>query len=305
MIELVRPMLAAPTKAKDLQALRFPLLASTKIDGLRALCRRNPETGKPEIVSRTLKLIPNDYVQHMFAVEELVGLDGELVVGLPTDKNLMQQTTSGCMSKEGCPDVRWYVFDKWDEDTPYVHRAVSAKEAVYSTDAPNDVVWVSHHPVYNLKELEELEDKWVKEGYEGMMLRSPNGPYKQNRSTLKEGYLLKVKRFADDEAEVLGFEEQQRNDNEATTDERGYTKRSTHAAGKVAAGILGALLVRDCKTGIEFSIGTGFTLEQRKNLWEGRKYLVGKIVTYKHFAIGVVDKPRFPTFKAFRDKRDM
>ena len=303
-MELKRPMLASPTKQADLQRLRFPVLGSPKIDGVRATCRINPETNMPELVSRTLKPIVNKYTQQKFARWEFVGLDGELVVGEPSDKNLMQQTTSGVMSIDGEPDVRWFIFDKWNSDEAYKHRATIAKSVCLAYKELH-VVWVPHILIKNLNELEAREDIWVKEGYEGMMLRDPDGPYKQNRSTLREGYLLKVKRFEDGEAEVIGVTEQETNTNEATTDERGYTKRSTHQAGKVGAGTLGALRVRDCISKVEFDIGTGFTAEQRKNLWEGRQFLIGKIATYKHFAIGVVDKPRFPVFKAFRDRRDM
>lgn len=303
MIQLSRPMLAAPTKQADRPNLRFPTLASPKIDGIRAICWINPDTGKPQLVSRKLKEIPNRFTQQRYARWEFVGLDGELVVGNPTDKNLMQQTTSGVMSEDGEPDVTWHVFDKWDVDEVYAHRAQRAKSICQVYDEV--LTWVPHILIRDLAAMDAQEEKWVNEGYEGMMLRSPSGPYKQNRSTLKEGHLLKIKRFEDGEAIVLNAIEQYRNDNEATTDELGYTKRSTHAAGKVAAGVLGAISVRDIQTGVEFEIGTGFTAEQRRNLWEGRRYLPGQLVKYKHFAVGVVDKPRFPTFVGFRDKRDM
>lgn len=263
----------------------------------------NPATGKPELVSRTLKLIPNKYTQERYARWEFVGLDGELVVGQPTDKNLMQQTTSGVMSEDGEPDVTWHIFDFWPSQEHYMFRAQQAKSICNVYDEV--LKWVPHIKIDSLAAMDAQEEKWVNEGYEGMMLRDPYGPYKQNRSTLREGYLLKIKRFEDSEAVIIGYVEQNRNDNEATIDERGYTKRSTHAAGKTAAGILGAIQVRDCKSGVEFDIGTGFNAEQRKNLWEGRQYLIGQVVTYKHFAVGVVDKPRFPVFVAFRDRRDM
>jgi DNA ligase-1 len=259
--------------------------------------------GSPKLVSRTLKPIPNKYTQERYARFEFVGLDGELVVGNPTDKNLMQQCTSGLMSEDGEPDVMWHIFDKWDVDEAYAHRAQRAKSICFVYDEV--LSWVPHKLIRSLEEMDAQEEAWVNEGYEGMMLRSPTGPYKQGRSTLREGHLLKIKRFQDDEAVIIGYVEQNRNDNEATLDERGYTKRSTHIAGKQAAGILGALQVRDCKTGVDFDVGTGFTAEQRKNLWDGRNYLIGQVITYKHFAVGVVDKPRFPVFKAFRDRRDM
>lgn len=231
-------------------------------------------------------------------------MDGELVVGNPWDKNLMQQTMSGVMSRDGEPKVKWYIFDKWDlPDLKYKHRAWEAK--IKAERGSPHVIWVPHRAIYNQEDLKEFEENAVHLGYEGIMLRAPHGPYKQGRSTLREGYLMKVKRFEDGEAEVIGFKEQMRNDNEATTDARGYTKRSTHADGKTAADALGALSVRDLVTKVEFDVGTGFTAEQRKNLWEGRKYLIGKIVKYKHFPVGVKDLPRFPTFVGFRDRRDM
>jgi DNA ligase-1 len=299
MRELIRPMLAAPTKPADWPLIPYPTLVSPKIDGIRAMCRLSPYTGEPELVSRTLKRIPNTFTQARFARPEFVGLDGELAVGEFTDKNLMQQTTSGVMSEDGEPEVRWAIFDKWDMDpaTPYAQRAQLAKSLVQGYQ---HIEWVPHIAVGSFQQLEAQELAWLELGYEGMMVRAPNGPYKMNRSTLKEGWLLKVKRFEDSEAEIIGFQEQQTNNNEATVDERGYTKRTTHKAGKEAAGMLGSLTVRDLKTGVEFDLGTGFTREQRINLWEGRKYLMGKIVCYKHFPIGVKDKPRFPTFKAFR-----
>lgn len=302
-MEFKRPMLAVALKKPDYQKLRFPYLASKKIDGIRGTVIRGRD-GLPVLVSRKKIKIPNLHTQRLFAREEFMGLDGELAVGPPNAKDLMQRTLSGIMSEEGEPDVTFHVFDKWDKVGPYYLRAVAARERL--VDADKSLAWVSHTVVNNLNELERLEDRYIKEGYEGMMLREPHGPYKMNRSTLREGYLLKVKRFEDTEAEVIGTYEQERNENEATVDETGYTKRSHHQAGKVGKGVLGGLELRDLKTGIEFKLGTGFTDEQRRNLWEGRKYLIGKIVTYRHFPItGVKDKPRQPRFKCFRDRRDM
>src|SRR5437899_138139 len=91
-------------------------------------------------------------------------------------------------------------------------------------------------------------------GFEGVMLRKPDGPYKFGRSTVREGYLMKVKRFTQEEAVVVGYEEQETNLNEATKDALGHTKRSSHKAGKRPAGVLGALRVSNGHG--EFSIGT-------------------------------------------------
>lgn len=296
---LKRPMLAAPTKEEDLRALTFPVLISAKLDGIRALCIRNA-AGEPELVSRKLIRIPNEHCQTLFAKKENIGLDGELCVGPTTAKNLMQATTSGVMSVDGEPDVEWHVFDKWNMDAPYTQRAAAAK-AITS----ERVHWVSQSAVYSYDEMVGVEEGMVRDGYEGAMIRAPGAPYKAGRSTVKQGWLLKIKRFIDGEAFIISCQEQMRNENDATEDNSGYTKRSTHKAGKVAAGKLGAFTVRDRTSGIVFDVGTGFTNEQRENLWASQQYLIGKMIKYKSFAIGVKDKPRFPTFVGFRDPRDV
>lgn len=293
---LRRVMLA--TAVHQLEAIRYPKLASYKIDGIRAV------NATCNLLSRSMKPIPNLHTRKLFGRPEYQGLDGELVVGNPNDPNLMQQTSSGVMSIGGTPEVKWYIFDKWDEPAPYYQRGKKATAVVGSSPESN-IIWVRQTLINNVDELRSYEESAVNEGYEGIMLRCPHSPYKQNRSTLREEYLLKVKRFEDSEAIVLDVKELMRNDNEATKDERGFTKRSSHAENKRAAGVLGALIVRDIRTNQEFDVGTGFTFEQRKNLWDGRKYLPGKIVKYKHFPVGVVDSPRFPIFIGFRDQRDM
>jgi hypothetical protein len=61
--------------------------------------------------------------------------------------------------------------------------------------------------------------------------------------------------------------------------------------------------VRDIYSGVAFRIGTGFTDAQRAELWamHNAGKLVGKIGTYKFFAGGSKDKPRFPVWKSFRE----
>lgn len=299
-MEIKRVMLAV--KASKFEDLSYPLLASPKIDGVRATNKNGV------LVSRTMTPIPNKHTQEFFGGEIFHGFDGELVVGEPNDPNCMQHTMSGVMSRDGAPRVKWFIFDRWDITRPYYDRARQAKEAIAAFQertAIGSVQWLPQTLIHDVNELYAYEDARVREGYEGVILRAPHGPYKQNRSTLKEGLMLKVKRFEDSEAEILSCYELMRNNNEAILDERGYTKRSSHNAGKEAAGVLGGFVVRDIHTGVDFECGTGFTFEQRKNLWDGQKYLKGKIIKYKHFPIGVVDKPRHPIFLGFRDKRDI
>jgi len=143
----------------------------------------------------------------------------------------------------------------------------------------------------------------VEEGYEGIILRSPDAPYKFGRSTVKEQFLLKVKRFIDQDAEIIGVVEEMFNGNEAQTNELGRTKRSTSAAGLSGKGSMGALHVRDLVTGIDFHIGTGFTAADRASMWATPP--IGELCKYKHFPVGQKDKPRHPVFIGLRSKLDI
>jgi DNA ligase-1 len=140
----------------------------------------------------------------------------------------------------------------------------------------------------------------VADGYEGVILRAPHAPYKFGRSTVREGYLLKVKRFQDSEAQIIGYEEEMHNGNEATINALGYTERSSHAENRTGKGTLGALVVRDLVTKVEFKIGTGFTPAERLKIWALRHEHLDDVVKYRFFPVGVKDKPRHPSFLGFR-----
>lgn len=287
---MFRPMLATDA---DLDKLKFPVLASPKLDGVRAIVRDGV------VYSRSNKPIPNKYVQELFSKYE--HLDGELIVGPPTSESVYRDTVSHVMSHDKRDyDLRFYVFDHVSRPgNSYWLRSKSIG------DVSSMPYCVLHEQklVHTLQELSDYEDRCLVHGYEGLILRDPNAPYKCGRSTVKEGYLLKVKRMCTDEAEIIGFIEREHNGNEATTNELGRTKRSSHKAGKTGRGDLGALVVRMVE--VEFNIGTGFDDDLRAEIWNNKEKYLGKLVSFNHFPIGVKDKPRHPSFKGLRDPIDL
>lgn len=288
-----KPMLACNA---ELDKLKYPLLSSPKLDGVRCCIREG------QALSRTLKPIPNVHVQQVLNHRCFDGFDGELIVGDPTSKTCYRDTVSGVMSREGVPDFTYYVFDLTDHDCGFQERYAELGRRITGASATTRL---GHTIIHGINELTEYEAAIVSQGYEGIILRSMDAPYKFGRSTVKEGYMLKVKRFVDNEAEIIGFEEELKNENEATTNELGRTQRSSHAAGKVGKGTLGAFLVRDAATGVEFSVGTGLTADERALCWRDRHALVGELIKYKSFEVGVKDKPRHPVFLGFRDRSDL
>jgi DNA ligase-1 len=299
-----KPMLAA---SKLPSVIRFPVYASFKIDGVRAMVRDSM------LLSRSLKPIPNEAIQTLLGTPLLEGLDGELTVGSPTHKNLMQITTSGVMRHEGQPDFRYFVFDicNLSSEVPFSIRLEKLLSAFANTSWTSQISPRIHlleqRFIESQEALDEFEAEALAAGYEGVICKDPAGRYKYGRSTEKEGIMFKVKRYTTSEARITGYKEEMANDNVAFINELGHTARSSHKDNKVGKGRLGAFTGVDLVTGASVSVGTGFTADQRLALWAVRDQAVqeGWIVTYKHFDHGVKDRPRHQVFIAFRDKRDM
>lgn len=306
---MLPPMLAAKADPiKDLEKLAYPRLVSPKLDGIRALSDRGA------LLSRSLKMIPNVATQEFFGTTRLHGLDGELIVGDSVDPLVFNKTSSGVMSIDGDPQARLFVFDAWAFGSePYSARC---KLAVHvCKDLPKKlrerIIVVEQTLVHSPAALLGAEEHYLDLGYEGIMSRTIDGKYKHGRATLKQGWLVKHKRFEDGEARVLEMYPLMHNTNEATTNELGRTKRSSAKAGKVAYDTLGRMLVEDVKSGVRFELGRGtMTAAEAKAIWDAweadpigmRATLIAK---YAHFPYGAKDKPRLPVFKGWRSPLDL
>jgi DNA ligase-1 len=284
-------MLASPA---DLENLTFPKYISPKLDGVRAVVVDGV------VLGRSLKPIRNQRVQDLFGRKEFNGLDGELIVGDPTAKDAFRTTSSVVNSVDKERDVFFHVFDDFSNPEDPFRKRMELAFSKYRRHG-NGMLWVRQMEVGTVEEMDHYERSYLEQGYEGAMLRDPLGRYKFNRSTSREGILLKVKRFVDRDCIVVDFEELLRNGNEAKINELGLTERSSHKENKSGAGILGSLVVKDADTGIEFNIGTGFTQEDREKIWQERGTYKGKIAKYKSLPIGVMDKPRHPVFLGWRN----
>lgn len=295
----MKPMLAAT--AKDLAKLRYPLYASPKLDGVRGLVIGG------KLHSRALKTIPNAFVASRFSKPSLEGLDGELILGSPTAKDVYRATQSACSSPDGEPDVKFYAFDVHDSRLPYEKRLMDLITRTAGDGMGTNVTVLSSKFIKNEAELLAEEQLCLGQGYEGLILRSPDGAYKFGRSTEIQQGMLKLKRFTDGEFLLLDVEEEMENTNVAGKNELGRTHRSSAKAGLVGKGRAGTLCVRETKTLVEFRIGTGLDDADKERFWKHRKRLVrgGFVGKYKSFLIGVKDKPRFPVYLGARDKWDI
>lgn len=286
-----RPLLAA--KIVDPSTLTYPLLATPKIDGIRCLKLTTPLT-------RTFKPIPNVHIASKLQSLDFSGLDGELVVP-DADFNTTQ---SAVMSRDGEPDFHYLVFDCVPEGMewmPHVERWTTLEMAVTVHPLPAWVKLVRATTIHSQHDLELYEKLCLEAGYEGVCLRAPYAPYKSGRSTLREQYLLKLKRFLDAEAVVYDFVPLLHNQNPQAVNELGMLKRSHKQEHKlVSSTLLGALRCRTLAGDIEFEVGSGFTLAQRAEIWANQDAYRNRIITYKYQPHGMKERPRCPVFKSFR-----
>ncbi len=312
-MNLTRLMKPAPIECEeDLSKIIFPVIMMPKYDGIR-LCICN---GK--YLTNTLKTIPNRHIQEMLSPlkesSSLGGgslLDGELLLHNTKDYNAVQSIVMSRDKDAG--QIYYCIFDrvlgKPSLEAWYSLRLnwvmsgmkYGTAGAIYPITRPAEFTYA-----YNVEDILKYEADVLNRGYEGLIFRSPTGPYKQGRSTFKEQYLLKFKRTADAEAEVLDVLEAQSNLNEATIDERGLTKRSSHQDNKVARGMVGSFRCKGLNgkyKGKIFDVSAGsMTEEDRITLWRawqsGYKLLP---ITYKYDATrGTNDAPSSARFKAFR-----
>ena len=141
----------------------------------------------------------------------------------------------------------------------------------YFENTPIKIVKVK--TINKTNEIDILHDKFVNDGYEGIILRTPNSSYEFKRSK----YLQKYKKFFDDEFEVIGFDKEIQN------------------------GI--SLIVWTCKTktGKKFNVRPKGTNEERAKYYEEAKNYIGKKLTVEYQELTDDGIPRFPVGKNFRD----
>jgi DNA ligase-1 len=300
--------------------LVFPLIAEPKIDGVRSLNMLGPLTG------RSLKQHKNRHVTTLFSSEALRGLDGEMAAEHHCHPDLCRITSSALSTITGEPWILWWLFDFLGTDLsladkPYLHRldrlhercGELGREVPHLHQHLRVIPWIV---VHNLEQLLEVEAKWLADGFEGVILRDPKGKHKQGRSG-KKPILWRIKRFVDFEMRVTEVVEGDENTNEAQVNELGNQFRSSHQAGKVPNGMIGALVgtvigtVRDgervlFEDGQEVRMGPGrLSHDQRRHYFEHQNEILGHVVKGKFFPKGIKDKPRFPTFQTFRAAEDM
>ncbi len=305
-----RPMKAPtdPITDSELKSLHYPVVGSPKLDGFRCIV---DETGGK---TSSMKPFTNHFVSETLKNPVYKGFDGEIIIGSPFKENeeddVFHRTSGPIRRFDGEPDFRLYVFDNWlFGNQSYKQRWIDTLQIPYnhSKQGIPRIIALEQRILNTSDEVISFEQEMVNLGYEGAMVRSLDGKYKEGRCTLKEMNIFKRKPFEECEAEIIGVEEQMANLNEAVIDSRGLSKRSSHQANLVPKGTLGKFILQSNSFDKSFKAapGKGFDAKKRQEIWDNKEAHIGQIVTVKYQKYGSIDAPRQPSVIKIRPSWDL
>jgi len=255
-----------------------------KFDGIRCLAVVNE--GDVKLFTRAGKLITNfdDTVGKELSLLPSGAYDGEIMSNDFTD--LMRQVYR--KENKDVSDVYFAIFDyltpeEWREKgitnslkirknllSGFINGAHKSKSLKYLKQ-------VRYEPYLDPSEaqLKSEHDKWVEQGYEGIMIKDTDASYSFGR----DWSVMKYKAFFDADVKVIGLQE-------------GTGKHQ---------GKLGSFLV-DYK-GVEVRVGSGLNDELREQIWSDQANVIGRTIEVRYQEETPDGSLRFPTFVCFRNDK--
>jgi len=279
---LILPMLANKFEDRK-KRVSYPVAVSYKIDGVRMVAVTNLDK-TVKLTSRTGKEFSfmDKIRHHISTISDKCILDGELYSHtLPF--NVISGATRSVKKKSEYDDkMEYWIFDIIDTEIEYKYRASTLqkmKKKYEKLFKPEErcLHFVLFEVAKNEDEVKTFHDKYVEQGYEGVMVRNMDGKYiMKNRSS----DLLKYKAFEDSEFKIVGF--------------------------KVGKGTEEGAIVYEVEhpeSGLSFDVRPRGTIENRINLANKGNECIGKLLTVRYQKTGIDDGslPRFPVGIDIRD----
>ena len=201
-------------------------------------------------------------------------LDGEIYV-----HGLSLQTISGLVRLETnvydeCKKLQYWIYDIVDPKMKFSDRLDVLEDVVTpafeDSDAP--IVMVEHVSCEGWLQIKSLHDKYVAEGFEGVVIRNPDKPYGVNK---RSNDMLKIKNYKEAEFIITGISEGLRDED--------------------------MCFVCETEDGIEFKAKPMGSRELKQEYRENIDSIIGKMATVKYFYLSDDGTPLQPVLKAIRD----
>lgn len=277
------PMLAV-NFAKRGGSVEYPAIGQRKFDGVRCLASLNDD-GSVNLKSRRDKPFPHlNHLRQQIAglpLEEAIILDGELYSDTLTFQEvvgLVRRESLKAGDEDKLKQISYRLYDLYDgdfENQDFEGRYAELAQYLNHNPSSHPNLILTENIVLNdPAEVKQYHDEFVKEGYEGIMVRNRKGEYGIDK---RSKHLQKFKEFFDEEFEIVGFTEGTGND-----------------AGTV---------IWYCMTdnGDIFKARPKGTREERKEWFENGQKHIGSTLTVRYFELTDDGIPRFPVGVAIRD----
>lgn len=266
------PMLAH-NYSKRQADIKTPFYCQPKLDGVRVTITSDgvlsSRTGKPyvgfEHISEAVKKLK---------IKDGIILDGELFTF-----DLDFETICSVCRKSKVVDpnqnlIKFYIFDMYDQKNQ--GKTFDERYKYLKALKLNDpLVLVDSKLVESKDEIHEIHEDYLKEKYEGVIVRNTFGVYKNNYRSVD---LQKYKTFIDDEYKIVDYTEAQGNDK-------------------------GTIIFtcKDHKSNLRFSVRPKGSREKRREWLENFEQIKGKMLTVRYQNLTEYGVPRFPVGVAIRD----
>ena len=306
----IKPMLF-PNEVVDTKDMRFPLIASHKMDGCRMLFHKGKlqtRSGKPVVNTR----IHDKYAWLKTLTKTLgITLDGEFYSHeLPRN-----EINSYFMSqdKELEDHLEFWCFDYLDdgEDTFETRHIKMIKFC-----SRNNIKYPESFYLRDSNQADLCMVKALENGYEGLILLSPTSLYKHGRITVKSGDGFKVKPYQTFDSKIVGVVQATEVDPDAPkkVNELGYSETSKKKGDRIPVEKAAAFIVdwvfNEQQTAVkeawkkQVKVTLAMTDEEKEEVWKNRDSYLGKMIEWKGMAHGMKDVPSHPVMLRFREDLD-
>ena len=277
----------------------YKWLISRKLDGLRCVIKFDDNQWKAYSrsgkVFSTLDNLTNYFESNFTDFKDYV-FDGEICIVDEDDKEDFNAIAKEYNRKNHTIENPRFVmfdmihkseFDNESGDSTFFERY----DMIINNIQTSKYITVLEQFPYTEQLFVEKKQEVEAEGFEGLMLRNGNAPYKAGRSN----DLLKVKKFHDAEYTIVN----------ATDGPFRTISKETGLEEEIEC--LSNITI-ELPSGDTVNVGSGFSLEERKMYYNKPEILVGKIATVQYFEkikTDGKDSLRFPTIKnIFENGRD-
>ena len=279
---VVKPMLCKVYDPDDSKNKGKTWYISRKLDGVRCILyykdgevRTSSRGGQNyDIAATFIRLDP--FINKLFEENPNLKLDGEIY-----RHGWTLNVVSGLCRLETLDDKHkeliFNCYDIVDETLPFSKRLNILEDIRTKMSFESKLQIVKHYPI-TLNEVDEYHDMFVSEGYEGAVIRDADEVYKSGG---RDRRMQKIKKFVDDEYEIVGLVEGLREED--------------------------MCFLMKTKEGYEFKAKPIGTREDKQRYRENISKMIGCIATVKHFGMTNTEQPvpNLPVWKALRDIKDI